>query len=1331
MRKTLLTLCMVLGLAIAARAAQFVEVGLSDGLFNDQVQSVCIDGEGLTWVATRYGLSCSDGQKVSTYFPSRGIDAPAFSNNILSVANDGSERIYFVSKSGFAYYDKRTDAFVMPEQSEVQRDMWMVKCLSNGDVLIGHDAGVARYDAATNRVREFSSLGTDINVTGSVKSIIEDRMGQVWIGTWGNNFYRYSPQENKLYHYPSLNPSKSAFTLCQDAQGSIWVGSWDNGLYRLIDPYNLDRLSWQEYNTANSTLHDDRIYAMAVNPATGHLWIGHRKGVSVYKDSDFTSLADEWPELPQLGEVDFIAPGLDAQMWLGTLGKGAVGLDTRPAVFDSAKPAYPGIGEVSAVVTSTFIDRDATIWAGFGAFGIAKIARGGEHWTYPYEQVGFGGTVDVSSVYAICERRNGEMWLATYNGDVMALDRERHLKRVYRSEDSHPRPYGHIMEFYEDSDGNLWLASSRGADALMANGAQKPVGGIDSRVSGIGQTGRHIYFATTEQGLFRCQVPSKGADTILAERVNLPGLDQQPLITDLVVSDSCLLISTETDGIYAYYPATNTLRSTNYITPSIGMRISSMMRTPDGTLWIATNRGLFAKTSEGPLLKFTTDDGLPSDVLMGGMYWRNGQMAIGTSKGVMQFDTSRALSMARAYADPSHAFGLIGLSIGGCDFRAMSTEQRQETTYGVTPYYAERIILPHGYNSVTLTYGSPAWRHNGDSQFACMLQGYDSDWRVGERAVTYSNLPYGTYKFKIKPFGSDVEKTVLLVVKRPWHHSYWAYVLYVLMVLTLLYCSWLFVKHRERELAKIRVLEMEKESMQQVNHTKLVFFTNVTHELLTPLTVISAGIDELKESASGTNPVVSLMDVNVKRLIKLMQQILEFRKAESNNLRLKVSYGDASLFVRREADALSPLINKKHQTLTVNCPDEPLMGYFDSDKLDKILYNLLSNAAKYTGERGLIDITLRRDGDYMVISVSDSGRGIPKDKIKDLFTRFYDGEYREFKTIGTGIGLSLTRDLVELSHGTIEVESEEGVGTTFTVRLPIEASHFNADEMQSQPAEQTVLKPKDADGTDPGDEADDSKQGTVLIVEDNEDLRAMMVRLLEHDYHTVDALDGQAALELMAGRDIDIVITDVMMPRMDGLELTRRLKQDINTSHIPVIVLTAKNQTEDRAEAYECGADAYLSKPFNLTVLLARIRNLLKWRSSRAQDFKNQLVVEIKDMDYDSIDETFITRAIEIVEKHLDDAEFEVPQLAKEIGVGKTTLFNKLKSLTGMNPTSFIRNVRLKASCKIMNENPGIRISDLAYMVGFSDPKYFSICFKREFGMTPTAYVDNATPKEE
>lgn len=1324
---------MFLGLASAAYGSQFVEIGLSDGLFNDQVQSVCIDGEGLTWVATRYGLSCSDGRKVSTYFPSRGIDAPAFSNNILSVANDGSERIYFVSKSGFAYYDKRADAFVVPEQSEVKPAMWMVKCLSNGEVLIGHDAGVARYDAASNRVREYSSLGTDINVTGSVKSIIEDRMGQMWIGTWGNNFYRYSPQENRLYHYPSLNPSKSAFTLCQDAQGSIWVGSWDNGLYRLIDPYNLDHLSWQEYNTSNSTLHDDRIYAMAVNPATGHLWVGHRKGVSVHKGgSDFASLADEWPELPQLGEVDFIAPGLDAQMWLGTLGMGAVGLDTRPAIFDSAKPYYPGIGEMSAVVTSTFIDRDATIWAGFGAFGVAKIARNGEHWTFPYEQVGFGGTVDVSSVYAICERRNGEMWLATYNGDVITLDRERRLKRVYRSEDSHLRPYGHIMEFFEDSDGNLWLASSRGADAIMANGAQKPVGGIDSRVSGIGQVGRHIFFATTEQGLFRCPMPANSADTIRAERVDLPGLDLQPLITDMVVADNSLLISTETDGIYAYYPDSNTLQRTNYITTGIGTRINSMMLTPDSTLWIATNRGLFAKTSEGPLLKFTTDDGLASDVLMGGMYWRGGQIAIGTSNGVMLFDAAQALSLARAYADPSHAFGLIGLSIGGCDFRAMSIDQRKEATEGVTPYYAERITLPHGYNSVTLTYGSPAWHHNNDSQFACMLQGYDHDWRVGETSVTYSNLPYGTYKFKIKPLGAEAEKMVLLVVKRPWYHSYWAYVFYILMGLALLYGSWVFVKHREREKAKIRVLEMEKESMQQVNHTKLVFFTNVTHELLTPLTVISAGIDELKGSGAGTNPVVSLMDVNVKRLIKLMQQILEFRKAESNNLRLKVSYGDASLFVHREADALRPLINKKHQTLTVNCPDEPLMGYFDSDKLDKILYNLLSNAAKYTGERGRIDLTLRRDGDYITILVADTGRGIPREKIKDLFTRFYDGEYREFKTIGTGIGLSLTRDLVELSHGSIDVESEEGAGTTFTVRLPIEASHFSADEIQAHPAEQPAVKPEDAEApTEPGDKTEDSKQGTVLIVEDNEDLRAMMVRLLENEYHTVDAPDGQAALEKMADRDIDIVITDVMMPRMDGLELTRRLKQDINTSHIPVIVLTAKNQTEDRAEAYECGADAYLSKPFNLTVLLARIRNLLKWRSSRAQDFKNQLVVEIKDMDYDSLDETFIARAIEIVEKHLDDADFEVPQFAKEIGVGKTTLFNKLKSLTGMNPTSFIRNVRLKASCKIMNENPGIRISDLAYMVGFSDPKYFSICFKREFGMTPTAYAENATPKEE
>lgn len=1314
-------------LGCPAYAVQIRQIGLSDGLFSDQMQSVCHDAEGMVWMGTRYGLACSDGQKVTTYFPSRDID-PAFSNDINCVSNDGSERIYFVTKSGFAYYDKRLDTFVMPEQSEVAKRMWLVKCLGNGEVLIGHDAGVARYDAADNRVREYSSLGTDINVTGSVKCIIEDRMGQVWIGTWGNNFYRYSPQEHRLYHYPSLNQGKSAVSICQDTNGSIWVGSWDNGLYRLIDPYNLEQLTWQEYNTANSSLHDYRIYTMGCNPATGHLWVGHRKGVSVLLDNgEFVMLSDSIEGLPHLGEVDCIAPGAGVDIWLGTLGQGLIGLDTRPAIFQSSTSGYPGISQISAVVTSAYIDRDSTVWAGFGPFGVAKIRERDSRWTFPYKQVGFGDSVSIASIYAMCDRRNGELCLATYNGDVIVLDSLRRLRRVYHHETLRFHANGHIVELFEDSGGNLWAGSSRGAGVLMADGRQKVAGNLDSRVSAICQVGGEIFFSTTERGLFRCALPPRDADSIRVEPVELQGLGRQALITDMVVAGDALLLSTETNGIYAYNPSTGRLENTNYTTPSLGIRISSLLLDPEGTLWIATNRGLCAKVQGKPLLRFTTADGLLSDVIMGGMHYRDGRMVVGTSNGVMQFDAARVLAKAMDYAATRQPYGIVGLSFSGLDFESMSADERQEATGGISPYYAEKITLTPDHNSITIDYGHPAVHGQRTTEFACMLQGYDADWRVGASSATYANLPYGTYTFRVKPVGSDLEKTVQIEAMRPWYHSYWAYCLYVVVIGLMLYAALCFMKRREREESRIKVLEMEKESMQQVNHTKLVFFTNITHELLTPLTVISAGIDELKDSAALPGRVVSLMDVNVKRLVRLLQQILEFRKAESNNLRLKVSYGDAALFVRREADALRPLINKKHQTLTVTCHDEPLMGYYDVDKLDKILYNLLSNAAKYTGERGSVDLAVRRDGDYMVIKVADQGRGIPKEKMKDLFTRFYDGEYREFKTIGTGIGLSLTRDLVELSHGTIEVESEEGKGTTFTVRLPIEASHFSPEEMQavenapSQPAEAVVEGPQP-------ETVEDDKRETVLIVEDNEDLRAMMVKLLEHDYSTLDAPNGRAALELMAAHDVDIVITDVMMPVMDGLALTRKLKQDINTSHIPIIVLTAKNQTEDRAEAYECGADAYLSKPFNLTVLHARLRNLLKSRSRRAQDFKNQLVVEIKDMDYDSLDENFITRAIDIVEKHLDDAEFEVPQFAKEIGVSKTTLFNKLKSLTGMNPTSFIRNVRLKASCKIMNERPGIRVSDLAYMVGFSDPKYFSLCFKREFGMSPTTYAEQAPP---
>ena len=447
--------------------------------------------------------------------------------------------------------------------------------------------------------------------------------------------------------------------------------------------------------------------------------------------------------------------------------------------------------------------------------------------------------------------------------------------------------------------------------------------------------------------------------------------------------------------------------------------------------------------------------------------------------------------------------------------------------------------------------------------------------------------------------------------------------------------------------------------------------------------------------------------------------------------------GDLTQFVHRSLDSFRPLMKKKDIQFQISCSPDPFNAYFDPDKLDKILYNLLSNASKYNRAGGLVSVELSENEDRTArLVVKDNGPGISAEAQKNLFKRFYEGDYRKFKTIGTGIGLSLVRDLVVLHHGTITVESEEGKGTLFIVNFPVLRNSYAEEEIEeslpadAEEAKKELLSDEFGENVSDDDSEEQSEPTAIrssyslLIVEDNEELLQLMTKLLGADYMVYTANNGKEAIDVVEQEEIDLIVSDVMMPEMDGIEFCQYIKNKFETSHIPVVLLTAKNKEEDRVEAYESGADGFISKPFNLSVLHARISNLLRSRERMGKDFKKQLVFEAKELNYTSVDEDFLQRAIDCVHRHLDDPDFDQAKLLEEMYMAKSTFFRKLKSLTGLTYVSFIRNIRMKAACRIMEEKKNIRISELAYAVGYNDPRYFSKCFKAQVGMTPTEYRD-------
>ena len=516
-------------------------------------------------------------------------------------------------------------------------------------------------------------------------------------------------------------------------------------------------------------------------------------------------------------------------------------------------------------------------------------------------------------------------------------------------------------------------------------------------------------------------------------------------------------------------------------------------------------------------------------------------------------------------------------------------------------------------------------------------------------------------------------------------------------------------------------------------------YTNITHELLTPLTVISASVDRLRLTAPDHEQDYDLMQLNIDRMVRLLQQILETSKSQSGELKLKVAQGDVMRYIQQTALCIEPLMAKKGLDFKIQCTPESMMGWIDTDKLDKIIYNLLSNAAKYTqGENGKVTLQVRtsRKFDHIIINVSDNGIGIPQDKMKKLFHRFYDGEYRRQQTFGTGLGLALTRELVFLNGGTIDCQSEEGKGTTFTVTLPIRKEAFASsqiDETHKVDINQahsaildiaTRMHQQEIAEEVPEDNAD-SDAYHLLVVEDNVELLMLMTQLLSSKYHVKTATNGKEALEIIHKEELDIIISDVMMPVMDGLELTQQLKNDPNYQHLPIILLTAKTQDENRAEALQLGADSYVTKPFKLSDLELRINNIVENRKRIKEEFINQGAVFQKTDEEPSPDDLFLKQAMECVHQHLDDSDYDREAFAADMGASSSKLYNKLRALTGMNVSSFIRDIRLKEAMRMAKQNPQLRVSDLAYSVGFKDPKYFATCFKKEFGVQPSEYIES------
>lgn len=1015
----------------------------------------------------------------------------------------------------------------------------------------------------------------------------------------------------------------------------------------------------------------------------------------------------------------------------------------------------PTINYVNAFLTTD----GKWFWLGLNPYGIALYNRDTGDTYYNKGIPGFGKLSSytlTTSITSIVKRSNDEIWFAVNNYGVIIKPKEKEAFCLDNTNTNYIKE-NFVNAVFESKDKTMWIGSRNGMSIVYPDNTgyfltmkegKKDFSSCDIRNICQDRQG-NIWVSTDNEGIIRISGKTRNIRS-LKYRQYCPKNgkyainDAQKCMED---NQGRLWAISNSGGLFLYNKVEDRFEYQNRKLHLPDDQTFSVEGDASGNIWVALNKALAYitwKNQESDHLRnityFTQEDGLGEIKFSADASYQFGkEIFFGTRAGFFSFPPS---AMTKMKNHRNCKLVITDLIIDDVSFAQLDSVLKSDISEEM-PHYTKRISIPSNVKKFDIEFSLLTYGNTRKNSYAYQLEGYDEDWQYSkqdEHKATFQNLNAGTYKLHLKAndgYGKwqELPYTITIKVLPPWYASRLAFMLYILMLIGGIFAAARWYKERVKT----------RNSLQMG-----VILTNITHELLTPLTVISATIYKLKAMAPQYEEDYMVMDSNINRTTRLLRQILEVRKSQAGQLHLLVSRRNLISFIEEACENIRPMAEHQKITLSLEKPKAEGMAWFDADKMDKIIYNLLSNAIKYNKVGGKIDVSLSLSKEQAVITIADNGIGMSKEKMKHLYTRFFDGDYRKQNMPGTGIGLSLTHDLVKLHHGNIQCESQEGEGTTFTITLPIRKSAYAPDEIDNSDkpnaVNQEAIRQASQETEQEFQPASEDKPklapvrqsifirknaSKILVVEDNEELLALMLQVLSKNYHVFTAKNGKQAINIIMKEKLDLVVSDVMMPIMDGIELTKQLKSDKSFWQLPIILLTAKNKEEDKTEAYAAGADAYITKPFKFEELEVRINALLANRKKMIEKIQAEVSLQTSTesetqtaLHLSNPDQAFITRATEVVMQHLADGDYNRESFAKDMVMSESTLYNKVKATTGQTVIAFITSIRLKEAQRIIRSNPNILISEVATQVGFNTPKYFSKCFKKEFGVFPKEYAE-------
>ena len=1313
-------------------------------LSDARIYALYEDTAGNLWVGTAQGgLNHFDRttEQFTAYQHNPGDPSSLSHNTIFTILEHTDGTLWVATMGGgLDRFDPVTETFThyrhYPEEPGGLRDnqvhgLWLD---ADGVLWVGtHAGGLHRFDPAMEVFEVYQYDPDDLGSLShnDVNTIYQDGAGTFWIGTAGG-LNRFNPETGRFAAYrhdpndPGSLSHDNVMRILEDENGVLWVGVGGNdvrgGLHR-FDPETGTFIRYQYDPDDPGSLGSNYVLSL-YEDRHGALWVGTwGGGVSKHdpaaeKFAHFARTPGE-PNSLSTNQVLAFHEDRNGMLWIGTWGGGLDRFDPATNTFtnyrhDPTNPNSLAGDEVMAI----YEDRDGMLWLGTWS-GLDLFDPATEQFTHFRSDLDATGNLDYNEVTSIYEDRRGALWLGTWMAGLNRFDRTTNTFThfVHDPADSTSLSANHVGTIFEDDGGTLWIAT------------------------GDGQLNR--FDPETEQ--FEAQAPMGGR---MALRTFTPS----------VAMPGRYWLGTTLRGLHLYDPETDTSEA---FTEADGLPhdgVLGLLEDDEGFVWVSTARGLSKfDYKERRFRTYEITEALQGNKLMYTAAYksRSGALYFGGSQGFISFYPG-------AVTDNPHVPPVVLT-----DFKLFteSVAVGEDSPLKAHISVAEEIRLAHWQNDISFGFAALNYQASEKNTYAFKLQNYDEEWRYAGtgRTATYTNLAPGEYVFRVTGSNNDdvwndQGASIRVIISPPWWQTPWAYILFVIFGVAGVFgvVRWR-VRYLERRAHDLEVvvsartaevvrqkatIEAQAQKLQELDRLKSRFFANISHEFRTPLLLILGPLQDMLDGAFGTvgeamRKQVATMQRSGFRLLRLINQLLDLSKLESGNMRLAARRANLMPFLRGIVLSFSSMAERKHITFDLHAELDRVDLAFDPDKLEKVFYNLLSNAFKFTPEHGAIRVLVKDEAEgYVEIHVSDTGRGIPPAALPYIFDRFrqVDSSMRQGDE-GTGIGLALVRELVALHSGTISAESSLGKGTTFIVRLPrgganaipaapMEQAH--GDGLAAGPYREIALQalpqviPTGDGAPAPLAPVLPDNAPTILLVEDNPDVRAYVSSHLAPHYRLDEATNGQEALEKVRRQPPDLVISDVMMPVMDGYALCRAIKQDEALNHIPLILLTAKAGQESKVEGLETGADDYIYKPFSADELLARAENLIEIRRILRQRFSREVVaVEPSAIAMASADQAFLEQVQAIVEAHMAHGNFNAAWLADEVGLSPRQLRRKLKDLTNLSTAGYIRLMRLKRAAHLLKEQTG-NVSEVAYAVGFQDPKHFSKLFRQVFGMPPS-----------